>query len=137
MRTNNLTIAISFPLILVFTIFTVGVPVMISLCPMANMEDSCCGMNPPLAGYGSVSFNPVLPECCTRHIIAEGNSTPYLTAERSKVLTLLPVALIAHETDDTYLVYRQPAMTEVLCISPSPPFPEKTSLSVLNSTFLI
>jgi hypothetical protein len=103
---------------------------------MMSVEDPSCEMMPP-ATDGTLSFTSEKPDCCTSHIIAERNTTPYLSVEQFKVTSRLPLDLIAHGGNDAYLVYRQPLLTEVLCISPSPPFSENASLSVLNSTLLI
>jgi hypothetical protein len=103
---------------------------------MMSVEHPYCEMMPP-AAYGMLSFTSEIPDCCTSHIIAERNTTPYLSVEQFKVSPLLQLDLIAHGANDAYLVYRQPLLTEVLCISPSPLFSENASLSVLNSTLLI
>jgi hypothetical protein len=129
-------ILISSLMILAFTMFNVGIPVVTSLCPMMSMEYFSCKMMPP-AIYGALSFTSEIPECCTSHIITERNTTPYLSDEQFKVSHLLPLDQVAHVTNDTYLVHRRPLLTEVLCTSASPPFRKTVSLSIFNSTLLI
>jgi hypothetical protein len=119
-----------------FTLFNVGIPIATSLCPMMNDGSKHCDMLPP-AIHGVLSLTSEIPDCCTSRIIAERNTTPYLSIEQFKVSHQLPLYQIALEANDTYLAHRQSFLTEVSCISPSPPFRESVSLSLLNSTLLI
>jgi hypothetical protein len=123
-------------MILAFTTFNVGIPIVTYLCPMMSVENPHCEMSPP-ATHGALSFTSEIPDCCTSHIIAERNTTPYLSVEQFKVSHLFPLDQIAYVTDDTYLAHRQSSLTEVQCVSPSPPFAENVSLSIFNSTLLI
>jgi hypothetical protein len=123
-------------MILVFTVFNAGIPVVISLCPMMSMENSDCEMNHP-AAKNVLSFTSEIPDCCTSHTVAERNTIPYLSVEKFKILPPLPLDQVAHAANDTYLMHGQSSLTEVLCVSPSPPFSENVSLSILNSTLLI
>ena len=123
-------------MILVFTTFNAGIPVVISLCPMMNDDANHCEMMPP-ATHGVLSFTSEIPDCCTSHIVAERNTTPYLSVEKFKVSRLLPLDQVALAANDTYLAHGQSSLTESSFISPSPPFSETVSLSILNSTFLI
>jgi hypothetical protein len=123
-------------MILVFTTFNVGIPIATYLCPIMSMDNSHCEMMPP-ATHGVPYFTSEIPDCCTSHIIAERNTTPYLSVEQFKVSHLLPLDQIAHIANDTYIVLGQPLLTEGSCISASPSFRETVSLSILNSTLLI
>jgi hypothetical protein len=136
MRSGSANILISSLMILVFTTFNVGIPVMLSLCPMMNDDANHCEMMPP-ATHGVLSFTSEIPDCCTSHIIAERNTIPYLSIEQYKVSHLLPLDQIAYVANDTYFVHGQSLLTEVQWISLSPPFSENVSLSILNSTLLI
>jgi hypothetical protein len=123
-------------MILVFTVFDAGIPVMMSLCPMMNDGADHCEMMPP-ATHDVLSFTSEIPDCCTSHIIAERNTIPYLSVEQFKVSHLLPLDQIAYLTNDFNFVHGQLLLTEASFISPSPPFRETVSLSILNSTLLI
>ena len=136
MRSRKTNILISSLMILVFTTFNVGIPIVTYLCPMMSMENPHCEMMPP-ATHDVLSFAPEIPDCCTSRIIAERNTTPYLSVEKFKILPQLPLDQVAHTADDTYLVHGQSSLTEVQCVSPSPPFSENVSLSILNSSLLI
>jgi hypothetical protein len=103
---------------------------------MMSVDNPHCEMIPP-ATHGALSFTSEIPDCCTGRIIAERNTTPYLSVEQFKVSHLLPLDQVAHIANDTYLVHGQSLLTEVQCISPSPHFSENVSLSILNSTLLI
>jgi hypothetical protein len=126
----------SFGLIFVFTVFNAGIPAVVSLCPMMSMENPDCEMNHP-AAKDVLSFTSEIPDCCTSHIVAERNTIPYLSVDQFKVSHLLPLDQVASVTNDTYLTHGQSSLTEVQCVSPSPPFSENISLSILNSTLLI
>jgi hypothetical protein len=136
MNRRVLNIFISSGLILVFTAFTVGIPIAISLCPMMNDDSNHCKMMPP-ATNDALSFTSEIPDCCTSHIIAERNTTPYLSVEQFKVSHDLHLDRVAYVANDTYLTHGQSSLTEVQCVSPSPPFSENVSLSILNSILLI
>jgi hypothetical protein len=127
---------ISSGLILVFTTFNVGIPIVTYLCPMMSVDNPHCEMIPPET-YGALSFTSEIPDCCTSHIVAERNTIPYLSVEQFKILPQLPLDQVAHVANDTYLAHGQSSLTEVLCVSPSPPFSENVSLFILNSTLLI
>ena len=136
MNFRVLKILISSGIILVFTAFNVGIPVVISLCPMMDdSADRCDMMSSPKQDV--LSFTSEIPDCCTSHIIAERNTIPYLSVEQFKVSHLLHLDLVAHAASDAYLVHGQFLLTEVTCLSPSPPFTGPVSLSILNSTLLI
>jgi len=136
MHIKMLNILISSLMILVFTTFNVGIPIVTYLCPMMSVDNPYCEMMPP-ADNGVLSFTSDIPDCCTSHIIAERNTTPYLSVEQFKVSHQLPLDQVAHAAFDTYLVNRQLLPMGVSCISASPPFRETVSLSILNSTLLI
>jgi hypothetical protein len=136
MRPSKTNILISSFMILVFTVFNAGIPVVVSLCPMMSMENSDCEMNHP-AAKDVLSFTSEIPDCCTSHIVAERNTIPYLSVEKFKILPQLPLDQIASVTNDIYSAYNQSSLTEVQYVSPSPPFSETVSLSILNSTLLI
>jgi hypothetical protein len=123
-------------MIMTFTIFNVGIPIATYLCPMMNDGVDYCEMMPPVT-HGALSFSSEIPDCCTSHIIAERNTIPYLSVEQFKVLHQLPLDQVALEAKDTYLAHEQFLLTEVQCVSLSPPFSENVSLSILNSTLLI
>jgi hypothetical protein len=136
MPSRILNILISSLMIMAFTIFNVGIPIATYLCPMMNDGVDQCEMMPPET-HGALSFSSEIPDCCTSHIIAERNTIPYLSVEQFKVLHQLPLDQVALVSNNTYLPYGQSLLTEVQCVSLSPPFSENVSLSILNSTLLI
>jgi hypothetical protein len=136
MRKRKLNIIASLLLIVVFSAFNVGIPIVTYLCPMMSMENSRCEML-PISNNQMPSLISEIPDCCTSHIIAERNTTPYLSIEQFKISHLLPLYQVAHVANDTYLIHGQSLLTEISCISPSPPFRGTVSLSILNSTLLI
>jgi len=136
MNHRILNIFISSGLILVFTTFNVGIPIVTYLCPMMSVENPHCEIRPPVT-HDVLSITSNIPDCCSSHIIAERNTIPYLSIEQFKISHQLPLDQFAHAAKDTYLVLGQTVLTEGSCISASPHFRETVSLSILNSTLLI
>jgi hypothetical protein len=136
MKHRNLNILISSGLILAFTTFNVGIPIVKYLCPMMSRGNPNCEMIPP-ANNNALSFASEMTDCCAGHIIAERNTVPYLSAERLSISHLLPLYQVAHVSDDAYIIDGQSLLTGAAFNSPSPPFRETVSLSILNSTLLI
>jgi hypothetical protein len=136
MFNRTLNIFILSLMILVFTTFNVGIPIVTYFCPMMSVDNPHCNMMPP-AIQGELSYTSEIPNCCTSHIVAERNTIPYLPVEQFKVSHQLPLDQVALITNVTYFVPGQSLLTERSCISASPPFRETVSLSILNSTLLI
>jgi hypothetical protein len=131
-----LHIVIASVLVLVLAIFNVGIPIKTYLCPMMDMDDASCEMMPQ-ADDGGLSYSAPLPDCCVGHIVAEGNTTPYISVEQFKTAHLVPLDQPAVLPGTLASAFTQPSFTETACNSPSPPFRANVSLSILNSTFLI
>ena len=136
MRKSKLNIVASLLLLAAFSTFNVGIPLVTYLCPMMSMENPCCEMGPQ-TNNEVLSFTSEVPDCCTSHVIAERNTTPYLSVEQLRVSHLLPLYQVAHISNDAYIVDGQSLLTGVSFVTPSPPFSEKVSLSIFNSTLLI
>jgi hypothetical protein len=131
-----LHIVIASVLVLVLVIFNVGIPIKTYLCPMMDMDDASCEMMPQ-QNKGGFTYSAPLPDCCVGHVIAEGNTTPYISVEQLKTAYLVPLDQLAVLPGLLSSVFAQPSFTETACNSPSPPFRANVSLSILNSTFLI
>ena len=136
MNSKVFNISISLLMVVVFTTFNVGIPIVTYLCPMMSDEDSHCDMMQETTS-STVSFTSEIPDCCTSHIVAERNIVPYLSVEQFKVSHVLPLELVAHVACNTCFVDGQFSFVGESFISPSPPFRENISFSILNSTFLI
>jgi hypothetical protein len=133
-RIFHITVAIVLALVL--TIFNVGIPIKTYLCPMMDMDDASCEMMPQ-ANDDGLSYSAPIPDCCVGHIIAEGNTTLYVSVEQFKTVHPLPLDQLAVLSGILSPASGQIFQTEIACNSPSPPFRENISLSILNSTFLI
>jgi hypothetical protein len=129
-------IAVAIVLTLLLTIFNVGIPIKTYLCPMMDMDDVSCEMMPQ-ANDGGIAFSAPTPDCCVGHVIAEGNTTPYISVEQLKTVHLVALDQLAVLPGALTSVFTQPSFTETAYNSPSPPCKENISLSILNSTFLI
>jgi hypothetical protein len=80
------TVVLSF-LLLVFLTFTIGIPVVRTLCPL--MKDGHCAMEPS----GLVVSLP-LPDCCHSSILAERNMNPFLQLEQIAVSLFLFLTML-------------------------------------------
>ena len=129
-------IAVVSVVALVLTVFYVGIPIKTYLCPMMEMDDTSCEMTPQQTD-GGLSYDAPLPDCCVGHVIAEGNTTPYISVEQFKTAHLVSLDHLTLITNGIVPAFGQTFLKEVACNSPSPPFKENISLSILHSTFLI
>lgn len=79
---HRIRIFFSVLLIAVFSLFNVGLPVVQYLCPMMSAENPTCAMMPSDASgiplYAGTAITNVIPSCCSKYIIAERNTTPFL-----------------------------------------------------------
>lgn len=112
-------------------LFNAGVPITKYLCPMMSSEKPTCEMSVP--SFGDIaSITRQVPACCTKYIIAERNSTPYLKVENTLEAPLSFVALPADvplDPEDGWTVSLAPDDT-------GPPL-ARAPLYILNSTLLI
>lgn len=126
-------ITVSIALIAVFALFNVGVPIVKYLCPMMSMENPTCDMS--TSPYdGAIAYSTPTPNCCAKYIIAERNTTPYVSIQKynAPVVEALALAVIA-----------APAISDlqsssILAANLSPPHARSSEpLFLLNSSFLI
>ena len=64
-------------LLVAFTLFNVGVPVVYYLCPMMSIEMPYCDMSPQKAD-GDAAIAGQTPACCSKVVVAERNTTPFV-----------------------------------------------------------
>lgn len=74
--TRFLKIATSGILLLTFTLFNVGVPVVVYLCPLMSTESPVCDLS-PAKGTDRPSITNQVPDCCAKIIVAERKTTPF------------------------------------------------------------
>ena len=74
---HRLRIILSTLLLASFGLFNVGVPVVQYLCPMMSSDNPTCPMMPSDSGAGTAVTN-IVPSCCSKYIVAERNTTPFL-----------------------------------------------------------
>ncbi|MBI3005709.1 MAG: hypothetical protein HYY49_09900 [Ignavibacteriales bacterium] len=74
-------IVFSSLLILVFSFFSVGVPVVQYLCPMMSSENLTCDMSPTANATGT-TVSSLTPDCCAKQLGAERNTTPFLKVDK-------------------------------------------------------
>ena len=120
-------------LVLVATVllFNAGVPITKYLCPMMSAENPTCEMSVP--SFGDIaSITRQVPACCTKYIIAERNSTPYLKVEHTLEAPLSCIALPADAHEDPSSGWAAPLAPD----DTGPPLAQ-APLYILNSTLLI
>jgi len=79
---QRLRIFSSVVLLAAFSVFNVGMPVVQYLCPMMSSENPTCAMmlsdGGLLPAYAGTAITNVIPSCCSKYIVAERNTTPFL-----------------------------------------------------------
>jgi hypothetical protein len=121
-------IVFSSILILLFSFFSVGVPVVQYLCPMMSAENPTCDMS-PVSKPGQLTISTETPSCCAKKLGAERNTTPFLKVEKAQTFSFDVISA----TPATELV------SQTLSISSTIPSIHYSSspLFLLNSSFLI
>ncbi len=120
-------------LLSVFSVFSIGLPIVHYLCPMMNQDMPTCPYTPQSKDLG-VSFTNETPSCCGSYIVAERNTTPYTSVERySQTLPTVFVCALPVVANDV-----QSCFAEIVPFrtSASPPL-RSEPLFILNSSILI
>ena len=132
MQTKRLNILIASMLAGLFTIFNVGLPIALYVCPMMANERCTCSCTKPSANQPVLTY--VHTSCCNHSVLAERNTIPFLGSHRyvpppSEVMFVL--------TFGTPWTAQQPFQLSSLAISdPGPPASE-IPLYLLSSSLLI
>ncbi|MBI3787522.1 MAG: hypothetical protein HY276_04610 [Ignavibacteriales bacterium] len=126
-------ITISIALIAVFGLFNVGVPIVKYLCPMMSMENPTCDLSTSTSD-AALAFSAQTPSCCAKYIVAERNTTPFLSIEKYSVpqLEVLMPATVASISTIEF------QSSLIFTTDFSPPLSHSGEpLFLLNSSFLI
>ncbi len=120
-------------IVLAFIVFNMGLPVVLSLCPM-EMENASLCCSEPIEVAGSHSFSNQVGECCASYIVAERNQIPFVGSNRlvtpqPETVGLLTLSLL---TGGTFGVSSQGPLAISPLLQESPP-----SLFLLHSALLI
>jgi hypothetical protein len=95
---STIKIPIASFLLLAFSFFSVGVPVVTYLCPLMNLEEPLCLMERPEQADGSAISSL---DCCGKIIKGERNLTPYrllsFQSELDNFSQQVPVVLPVNE----------------------------------------
>ncbi len=119
-------------LILVFGTFNVGIPIVKYLCPLMNSEKPVCEMISEHSDSPAIAHEK--PSCCTSYIVAERNTTPYLSVEKFKAPSN---ELVSHYISSDFIAFQSFSTNQIVPANTSPPPAEDIPLFVLNSTLLI
>ena len=75
MKQTRSNIIIASTLALLFTVFNIGLPIAMYVCPMMSGDLSTCTCNCTHEGL-SISYH--MDDCCSSKVLAERNTTPFL-----------------------------------------------------------
>jgi hypothetical protein len=121
-------IVFSSLLILLFSFFSVGVPVVQYLCPMMSAENPICDMS-SASSPGQLTISTETPACCAKKLGAERNTTPFLKVEKAQTISFDVISL-------TPVI--EPVLQPVSMGSIIPSLHQSAApLFLLNSVFLI
>lgn len=123
--------AAALTLIAVTLLFHAGVPVTVYLCPMMSSDSPTCEMSVPSFG-NTPSITKQTPSCCSKYIIAESNSIPYLKSENTPGVDLAVAICLIDQNPDPRDGWSAP----VLLQDAGPPR-SSPPLYILSSSFLI
>ena len=127
-RTN---IVVAYTLAGLFTVFNVGLPIVIFVCPMMS-SGHVCECNKARGDGLTVSYP--MGECCSHSVVAERNTTPFLSSAKYQVPTsdvvLALSAMVVPSSNPVHLVH--PDNT----FNTGPP-PAAAPIYLLSSSFLI
>ncbi|HAL57036.1 MAG TPA: hypothetical protein DCP63_11330 [Bacteroidetes bacterium] len=133
MSRSTRKISTSLLLVAVFTLFNIGLPVVMYVCPMMEMNGPCC-QSPTDGGAVSHVFSNQGGDCCASYIIAERNTNPFLSvnsyqAPHPEIMSFIGAPVAA----EVFLGFSSVAFGDR-----SPPEPSTTApLFLLNSALLI
>ncbi|MEK6566349.1 MAG: hypothetical protein AABZ41_06550 [Bacteroidota bacterium] len=121
-------IVFSSLLVLLFSFFSVGVPVVQYLCPMMSAENPSCDMS-PASNPGQLTISTETPSCCAKKLGAERNTTPFLKVDKVQTFSFDVIS-------STPVIEPVLQPTSIGSINPSLYHPS-SPLFLLNSVFLI
>jgi len=124
--------AVALSLVAVFTLFSVGVPVVKYLCPMMGPDKPTCECSAQKTAEPAFVYQG--GDCCGSYLIAERNTTPFLNPEN---LSTWKIAAL-HVLSVTSWEIPGPAFSSVYTSAPSASSsPPTERLFLRNSTLLI
>jgi hypothetical protein len=119
----------SITLIVAFGVFNIGLPAALYLCPMMNDNPAACPMRSDVP-TAELSITNVVSPCCSKVILAERNTTPFLKVQSIEQDKIVPLATLSPDTFE-HIVFALPfASSDDLQLNSPPVF-------LLNSSFLI
>ncbi len=119
--------------LITFSLFNVGLPVVISLCPMMMEQGVPCCSSGSTGGAGSV-LTAQTGKCCASSILAERNTTPFVAVAKFLLSSLGEIAFAPVLSDSPLSLYAQCSVSGNL----SPPLePASNPLFILHSALLI
>jgi hypothetical protein len=127
-RTN---IFVAYALAGVFTLFNVGLPIILFVCPMMS-AGQICNCNKAQTDGPAVSYPT--GECCSHTIVAERNTTPFLSSIKFQV----PASEVVLVLSSIMLPSTNPAhLSQLDNVSNTGPPPPAAPIYILSSSLLI
>jgi len=115
-----------------FTVFNVGLPIVLFVCPMMSNGTGVCECAE--IHHDGLAISYPGGSCCNHSILAERNTTPFLSASKYQVPASEIVLMLSEATAPTS-TYQIPP--QILSYSDSGPPVSSTPLYILSATLLI
>ncbi len=80
-------------LVSVFVCFNIGIPMVKYLCPLMSDDQPVCPMSMHRTSDGPVILPPSA-DCCGQYVIAERNTTPYVSQQTHQMVALDAVQML-------------------------------------------
>jgi hypothetical protein len=133
MNHRRLSIAIASSLAALFLIFNIGLPVMLSMCPMMDSPRCTCACQSSSDGGPVLTY--VHSSCCTTTFLAERNTVPFLGVVKYNPPHCEVSPVIGGTTAVSVLHYQQHLCS--IAISDTGPPGTEIPLYLMSSSLLI
>lgn len=116
----------------VFTVFNVGLPVAMFVCPMLSGDTGVCDCHPVQSKGLAISFPQ--GDCCNHSVLAERNTTPFLSASKYQAPASEIVLILSATTTTTASIL---SSQHLLSNSDSGPPSSSPPIYLLSSALII
>jgi hypothetical protein len=82
-----------------FTVFNVGLPIALFVCPMMSGDAGTCDCHPAQCAGLAISYPQ--GDCCNHSVLAERNTTPFLSASKYQAPASEIVLVLSATTTST------------------------------------
>ena len=132
MKQKPSTIFIASALAGLFTIFNVGLPFVLYVCPMMAGGRCTCTCSQPTSEGPALTY--VHTGCCNNQVVAERNTTPFLGTDKYQSHHFAVEFVLTAKSHSPWQTIQS---VRFLAFSDSGPPPSDTPLYLLSSSLLI